>query len=183
MNKKIGIIIGSLRTNSYNRKVAESLIKLNEENLDLEIVEILELPQYNEDLEAALPQSWAEFRNKIKSLDGVIFVTPEYNRSTSGALKNAIDVASRPWGHNVWNQKAGAVISVSMGPLGGFGANHRIRQMATCVNLPMMQQPEMYVGNVGSLFNEAGELTNTDTEKIFKNFLSAYAQWVEQLTK
>lgn len=179
--RKIGVLIGSLRKNSYNRKVAESLIAMNTENLDLEILEIGDLPLYNEDLEGNLPQSWADFRKKISECDGVLFITPEYNRSTSGAIKNAIDVASRPWGKNVWDKKAGAVISVSMSPLGGFGANHHIRQMATCVNVPMMQQPEMYIGSVPTLFNEEGKLINTDTEKIFKNFLQAYSKWTEQV--
>jgi chromate reductase, NAD(P)H dehydrogenase (quinone) len=114
----------------------------------------------------------------VKAADAVRFVTPEYNRSIPGALKNAIDVGSRPYGQSVWNGKPGAVVSVSPGALGAFGANHNIRQAMVFLNVPMMQMPEAYVGGIAGVFDEAGNLTNESTRGFFKAFMEAYAAWV-----
>jgi chromate reductase len=180
--KKIAVLVGSLRKASLNLKVAKQLMRLAPENLELEIVNIGDLPLYNEDLEANTPTSWVELRNTIREADGVLFVTPEYNRTTSPAIKNALDIASRPWGKNVWNEKPGAVISVSMSGLGGFGANHSIRQSAACLNIPMMQQPEAYIGNAHTLFDENDNLTSAETESFLKNFMVAYEKWVNRFS-
>lgn len=180
--KKIALLVGSLRKDSLNLKVAKVLSQLAPESLELELVPIGNLPLYNEDLEADVPQAWATFRSAIQAADGILFVTPEYNRTTTPALKNAIDVASRPWGKNAWNEKPGAVISVSMSALGGFGANHNIRQAAACLNVPIMQQPEAYIGNAHTLFNEQGELISSDTETFLKNFMVAYEKWVNRFS-
>ncbi|MBX2940404.1 MAG: NAD(P)H-dependent oxidoreductase [Ferruginibacter sp.] len=180
--KKIAVLVGSLRKASLNLKVAKQLMRLAPDTLELEQVNIGNLPMYNEDLEANTPESWVAFRNTIQDADGVLFVTPEYNRTTSPAIKNAIDVASRPWGKNVWNEKPGAVMSVSMSALGGFGANHAIRQAAACLNIPMMQQPEAYIGNAHTLFDENNNLTSTETETFLKNFMVAYEQWVNRFS-
>ncbi len=178
MQKKIALIVGSLRKESFNRKVANALIKLAPDLLYLEIVEISNLSLYNEDFDSNPPAPWVDFRNKIKSFDGVIFLTPEYNRSYPAAIKNALDIGSRPYGQSVWNGKPGAVISVSQGIIGGFGANHHLRQPLVFLNIPVMQQPEAYIGNAASLFDDKGSLINDSTEKFLKSFLDSYAKWV-----
>jgi len=184
--KKIAVLVGSLRKESYSRKTANALIKLAPETLSLEIVEIGQLPHYNQDLEdnpQALPAVWIEFRERIKKFDGVLFVTPEYNRSVPGALKNAIDVGSRPYGKSVWNGKPGAVVSVSPGAIGAFGANQHLRQALVFINVPAMQQPEAYIGKADTLFDASGILTNDSTRDFLTKFMQAYAAWVETLTK
>ena len=144
MSRKIGVLVGSLRKESYSKKVAQALHDLAPESLALENVEIGQLELYNQDFddEGKTPQSWQVFRNKMKRYDGFIFVTPEYNRSIPAVIKNAIDIGSRPYGQNVFDSKPGAVVSVSPSPIGGFGANHALRQLMVFLNLPMMQQPE-----------------------------------------
>ena len=177
--KKIAVLIGSLRKESFNRKVAKTLIALAPESLNLEIIEIDGLPLYNQDLDENPPVAWAEFRERVVKFDGVLFVTPEYNRSLPTVLKNAIDVGSRPYGKSVWNGKPGAIMSVSPGPLGGFGANHHLRQCLVFLNVPVMQQPEAYIGNVAKLFDESGKLTNDSMRESFTKFMQAFAAWVE----
>ncbi len=181
MSKKIAVLVGSLRKESYNRKMAHALMSVAPESLNLHIVEIGSLPLYNQDLddENRPAEAWLSFREQIKMSDGVLFVTPEYNRSVPGVLKNAIDVGSRPYGKSVWSKKPGAVISVSPGAIGGFGANHHLRQSFVFLDIPVLQQPEAYVGGAANLFNAQGELTNDDTKKFIQQFMSTYAQWVE----
>jgi chromate reductase len=159
--------------------VAKTLIALAPESLNLEIIEIDGLPLYNQDLDENPPVAWAEFRERVVKFDGVLFVTPEYNRSLPTVLKNAIDVGSRPYGKSVWNGKPGAIMSVSPGPLGGFGANHHLRQCLVFLNVPVMQQPEAYIGNVAKLFDESGKLTNDSMRESFTKFMQAFAAWVE----
>lgn len=179
-NKKIAVLVGSLRKDSFNRKIANEVIKLAPSNLELEILEIDHLVYYNEDLDQGNPpQDWVQFRNKIQDSDGVLFFTPEYNRGTSAVLKNAIDVASRPYGENSWAGKPGAVVSVSISALGAFGANHHLRQSMVFVDVPMMQQPEAYIGSAGSLFNDAGELAE-DTKQFLQTFIDTYENWVNK---
>lgn len=178
MQKKIAILVGSLRKDSFNRKMANNLIKLAPPSLKLEILEIGSLPMYNEDLDHDPPQAWIEFRKRLKSYDGVLFVTPEYNRSVPAVLKNAIDVGSRPYGQSSWNEKPGAVISISPGTIGGFGANHHLRQSLVFLNVPVMQQPEAYIGNASKLFDGAGVLAAGETREFVSKFLGAFAAWV-----
>lgn len=178
MEKKIAVIVGSLRKESFNRKIANALLKLAPNTLKLEILEIGQLPLYNEDLESPPPQVWVDFRNRVKGFDGVLFVTPEYNRSIPGPLKNAIDVASRPYGQNVWDKKPTAVISASTGAAGGFGANHHLRQALVFVNMPTMQQPEAYIGHASKLFDDTGAITNDSTKVFLTKFVEAFAEWV-----
>lgn len=176
---KIAVIVGSLRKESFNRKMAKALIKLSPDSFSLEIVEIGGLPLYNQDLDDNPPAAWVEFRERIKKFNGVLFVTPEYNRSVPGVLKNAIDVGSRPYGKSVWDGKPGAVISVSPGAIGGFGANHHLRQSMVFLNVPVMQQPEAYIGNAADLFDEEGNLTSDSTREHAAKFMLAFAAWVE----
>lgn len=177
-NYRIGVIVGSLRKQSLNRKMANALIGLAPESLKLEIVEIGQLPHCNADDEASPPQTIVDFKRKIESLDGVLFVTPEYNRGVPGVLKNAIDVASRPYGKNSWKGKPTAVMSVSPGALGAFGANHQLRQSFVFLDMPAMQQPEAYVGNAAALFNDKGEIVEASTRTFVQNFLESFAAWV-----
>ena len=175
---KIAVFVGSLRKASYNLKVAKSLISLAPESLSLEIIDIGDLPIYNEDLEKEVPSQWKTLRNQIAAADGVLFVTPEYNRSIPAVLKNAIDIGSRPKTDNKWNGKPGGIISVSPGKLSAFGANHHLRQTLVPINVPVMAQPEAYIGEVMTLFDETGRLNNESTSDFLKMFLSKYSKWV-----
>jgi chromate reductase len=180
--KKIGVFVGSLRKESFNRKMAKALRALAPEPLKLEIIEIGGLPLYDQDLEDNPPEVWAEFRKRVRVLDGVLFVTPEYNRSVPGVLKNAIDVGSRPYGQSVWNGKPGAVVSVSTGAIGGFGANHHLRQSLVFLNVPTMQQPEAYIGNAADLFDDSGNLANDSIKEFVSKYIQAFAAWIDTNT-
>jgi chromate reductase, NAD(P)H dehydrogenase (quinone) len=178
----VAVFVGSLRKESFNRKTAHALAELAPSVLKLSIVEIGELPLYNEDLEAHVPAAWLAFRASVKSADALLFVTPEYNRSVPSVLKNAIDVGSRPYGRSVWSRKPGAVMSVSPGPLGAFGANHHLRQSMVFLDVPMMQQPEAYVGGAADLFNAQGALSRDSTRDLCSKFLQAFAAWIARNT-
>jgi chromate reductase, NAD(P)H dehydrogenase (quinone) len=181
MAKDIVVIVGSLRKESFNRKMANALRELAPASLELGIVEIGQLPLYNQDLDPDnVPAAWKEFRDRMKKADGVLFITPEYNRSIPAPLKNAIDVGSRPYGKSVWDQKPAAVISVSPGQIGGFGANHHLRQSLVFLNMPTMQQPEAYIGGADKLFDASGKITNDGTRGFLTKFMEAYAAWVEK---
>jgi chromate reductase len=174
----IAVLVGSLRKNSLSRKLAYSLKNVAPTEAAFTILEIGDLALYNEDLEPAVPLgSWQRFRESISRADGVLFVTPEYNRSIPAVLKNALDVGSRPFGESVWEGLPGAVVSISQGGIGGFGANHHLRQSLVSLNVPTMQQPEAYVGNAGDLFNADGELTNSETRTFLKRFVKAFTVW------
>ena len=180
MPRKVAVIVGSLRKESFSRKLALALAGLAPDSLDLEIVEIGALPLYSEDAEADVPAAWRDFRAQVKAADAVLFVTPEYNRSVPGALKNAIDVGSRPYGQSVWSGKPGAVISNSPGAIGGFGANHHLRQSLVFLNVPVMQQPEAYVGGVNKLFAPDGTIAEESPRKFLTSVMTAFAAWVER---
>lgn len=174
----IAVLVGSLRKESYNLKMARALMAMAPETLSLELISIGDLPLYNADLESTPPELYKSFRDQIRNSDGVLFLTPEYNRSVPGVLKNAIDVGSRPYGKSAWEGKPGAVISVSQGSMGGFGANHHLRQSLVFLNVPAMQQPEAYIGNAKKLFNENGELVSDSTRAFMQKFLDAFERWV-----
>lgn len=177
--RNVAVIVGSLRQGSFNRKVALAMGGLAPASLKLNLVPIADLSLFNEDLEANPPAPWVAFREKIKAADAVLFCTPEYNRSVPGVLKNALDIASRPYGKSVWNGKPGAVVSVSVGALGGFGANHHLRQCLMYLNVPAMPGPELYIGKAGTLFDEKGNLTSEETKEHLSKFVNAFAAWVE----
>src|ERR1700732_876198 len=176
------VLVGSLRRASFSRMLANTLISLAPSAMKLDIVEIGQLPLYNEDLETAPPPTqWTASRQHVKAADAVLFVTPEYNRSVPAALKNALDVGSRPYGSSVWNRKPGAIVSASPGAIGGFGANHHLRQSLVFLNVPTMQQPEAYIGHVDKLFDEHGKLMSDGTGKFLREFLREFANWVETI--
>jgi chromate reductase len=176
--RDIAVFVGSLRKESINRKLANALAELAPSSLKLTIVEIGQLPLYNQDDDQNPPLTYTEFRARVKTADGVLFVTPEYNRSVPGVLKNALDVASRPYGQSAWNGKPGAVISASPSAIGGFGANHHLRQSLVFLNVPAMQQPEAYIGGADKLFDASGKLANEGTRKFLQHFIEAFANWV-----
>ena len=183
--KTVAVLVGSLRKDSFNRKVANALAALAPASLKLQIVEIGALPLYNQDEDVAgkVPAAWQTFRDQLKAADAVLFVTPEYNRSVPGVLKNAIDVGSRPYGQSSWDGKPGAVISVSPGAIGAYGANHHLRQSMVFLNVPMMQQPEAYVGGAATLFDDKGNLSNAGTREFLTKFINAFADWIERTGK
>jgi chromate reductase len=176
--RDVAVLVGSLRKGSFSRMTALALAELAPASLALAIVEIRDLPMYDPDLEEKPPQAWLTFRERIRSASALLFVTPEYNRSVPGCLKNAIDVGSRPFGKSVFDGKPGAVISVSPGNLSAFGANHHLRQSMVFLNVPMMQQPEAYVGGAAKLFDEHGKLASDPSRDFLKNFASAFDKWV-----
>jgi len=178
--KNVAVLVGSLRKASLNRKLAQALIAMAPPSLALKIVEIGDLPLYNQDSEDPPPATWADFRKAIAGSDAVLFITPEYNRSVPSALKNAIDVGSRPYGKSAWAGKPGAVISVSPGALGAFGANHHLRQSLVFLNVPAMQQPEAYIGGADKLFAEDGSISNPATKEFMTKYLAAFEQWISR---
>ena len=176
---KVAVIVGSLRKGSYTRTIAKAMCTMND-NLECEIVEIGELPLYNQDLEdEGAPKEWQEFRKRIRAVDAVLFATPEYNRSVPGCLKNAIDVGSRPYGQSVWSKKPAAVVSVSPGAIGAFGANHHLRQSFVFLDMPAMQQPEAYVGNVAKTLDGEGGISSSETREFLRRYMEAFARWIE----
>jgi chromate reductase len=183
MTKKIAVIVGSLRKDSFNKKFAQELIKLAPKDFEMEIVPIGQLSLYNQDLDNSPPEEWLEFRKKIKAADGYLFATPEYNRSMPGVLKNAIDIASRPYGQSSWDGKPGAVISVSPGMTGAFGANHHLRQSLVFLNVPCMQQPEFYVGKVSDLLDGQGDFKSSDTTQFLQKFMDSFVDWINTNSK
>jgi chromate reductase len=181
--RDVAVFVGSLRKESFTRKFANALRELAPPALALEIVEIGQLPLYNQDLDTSPPAEWAAFRDRVRKADAVLFGTPEYNRSVPAVLKNAIDVGSRPYGKSVWDGKPGAIVSVSPGAVGGFGANHHLRQSLVFLNVPAMQQPEAYIGGADKLLDADGKLANPGTREFLTKYMAAYATWVERFAK
>lgn len=179
--RNVAVFVGSLRKESLNRKMAKALIEMAPAPLQLEIVEIGQLPFFNEDFENDPPQAVRDFKARVQAADAVLFVTPEYNRSTAPALKNALDTASRPYGKSAWDGKPGAIISVSPGATGAFGANHHLRQSMVFLNIPTLQQPEAYIGGAHKLFDASGALTDERTRDLMGRFLAAFAEWIERI--
>jgi chromate reductase len=176
---KIAILVGSLRKDSINRKIAKSLCAMAHERLDCIIVPIDDLPLYNQDYDGDSPPQYDRFREAIAAADGILFVTPEYNRGVPGVLKNAVDVGSRPYGQSVWNQKPAAIVTASPGMIGGFGANHQLRQAAVFLNMPVMQHPEAYLGKVNDdSFDADGCLKEGPLKEIVTSLSKAFGDWV-----
>lgn len=174
----VAIVVGSVRKDSLNRKVAGALVAAAPPTLKFSFAPIGGLPLYNPDDDGDPPAAWGDFRATIKAADAVLFVTPEHNRSMPAALKNALDIGSRPYGHSVWNAKPGAVVSASSGAIGGFGANHHLRQSLVFLNVPAMAQPEAYLGGADKLFDAEGNLAADATRQFFAKYMSAFADWV-----
>ncbi|MGV3763796.1 NAD(P)H-dependent oxidoreductase [Parapedobacter sp.] len=183
MSNTIGIIVGSLRNASFSKKLAHAIIGMAPRGFEFKIIPIDTLPLYNQDFddEHRAPESYGIFRNAIKALDGIIFVTPEYNRSIPGVLKNALDVGSRPYGKNTWDGKPAAIFGNSPGNISAFGANHHLRQCLVFLNVPAMQQPEVYLPSIGNAFDESGNLKNEETQSFVQQAVEAYIDWFNRL--
>lgn len=179
----VAVIVGSLRKESFSLKIAKALTKLAPASLQLDVVTLGGLSFYNQDLETTPPADWVSFRDRVRKADAVLFVTPEYNRSVPGVLKNAIDVGSRPYGQSVFDRKPGGVISNSPGAIGGFGANHHLRQSLTFLNIAVLQQPEAYVGGIGDAFDDKGDLVKVSTREFLETYIKAFDAWVAQQKK
>jgi chromate reductase len=181
--RRVAVLVGSLRKGSFTRRVAQALQAMQPGGLELDIVEIGELPLYNQDLETEKPPAaWIAFRDRVRPADAVLFMTPEYNRSIPAVLKNAIDVGSRPYGHSVWSGRPCAVVSTSPGAIGGFGANHHLRQCLVFLDMPVLQQPEMYLGSVDKLVDEKGQPSEAGKPLLAK-FLETFAAWIERTAR
>jgi chromate reductase, NAD(P)H dehydrogenase (quinone) len=177
--RRVGVFVGSLRRESFTRKVANAIVSVAPPSLSLEFVDIGAVSHYNQDLESSPPADWVAFRQQVSAMDALLFATPEYNRSVPGVLKNAIDVGSRPARKGALNGKPGAVVSVSPGNIGGFGANHHLRQSLVFLDVPTLAQPEVYIAGVDKLFDAAGHLTNDSTREFLRTFVTAFAAWIE----
>ena len=178
--RRVAVIVGSLRKEAFSRRVAHALRAMQPPTLNLEIVEIRDLPLYNQDLDTdSPPAAWTAFRDAVRAHDAILFVSPEYNRSIPGALKNAIDVGSRPYGKACVTGKPCAVVTTSPGAYGGFGANHQIRQAVVFLDMPMMQMPEMYISAVDKVVDAAG-VVQADKREMFEKFLQKFATWIER---
>ena len=178
--RTVAVLVGSLRKDSVNRRTAEALAAVTP-NLKFNFVEVGDLPFFDQDLESDPPAQWVRVRQEIAAADAVLFVTPEYNRGLPAVLKNAIDVASRPYGHSVWNGKPGAIISVTIGSQGAILANHQLRQSLVFLNVPTLQQPEAYISGALSLFDDKGELINDGTTEFLRAYGQAFSAWIEKV--
>ena len=178
---KIGVVVGSIRKGSFSKSIADNVVGLFPSGYELEFIEIANLPLYNQDYDEQDIPEYTTFRNKVKSMDAILFVTPEHNRSIPAALKNALDVGSRPYGQNVWDGKPAAIISHSPSNLSGFGANHHLRQPLAFLNMQVLQQPECYLANVHELLDDNGKITRQDTVEFLQGFVDAFVQLIEKL--
>jgi len=185
MSKIIGIIAGSIRRESFSKKIANAIVSMAPAGFEFKIISIDDLPSYNQDFDDdnQVPETYKSFRNNMNTVDGVIFVTPEYNRSVPGVLKNAIDIGSRPYGKSIWNNKPAAVFSSSTGNISGFGANQHLRQSLVFLNMPTMQQPEVYMAHIDKSFDEQGNLNDERIKGFLQKAVAAYIVWFNQLTK
>ena len=174
------VIVGSLRKESFTLKIANALAKLAPGTLKLEVVTLHGISFFNQDLEATPPADWLAFREKIQKSSGVLFVTPEYNRSIPGVLKNAIDVASRPYGKSSFLGKPIGIISNSPGPLGGVSAAKHLQNILPGISGPILGQPEIYLNGVGDAFDDKGHLTKESLQKVLQQYIDAFAAHVEK---
>jgi len=181
--RTVAVIVGSLRKEAFSKKLAKAIAAVAPPNLKFDFVEIGDLQLFNQDLEPTPTAEWVAFRDRIRPVDAVLFVTPEYNRGLPGVLKNAIDVGSRPYGQSVFNGKPAAVVSNSPGAIGGFGAYHQLRQSLVFLNMPTLNQPETYVGGVATLFDENGELINESTREFLTGFAQTFADHIERYAR
>lgn len=174
----VAVLVGSLRKDSFSRKLAQALIGLAPSNVKGAIVDLGDLTIYNQDLDATPPAPWTAFRDQVRTADAVLFVTPEYNRSVPGVLKNALDIGSRPYGQSIWNKKPSAIVSVSPGAMAGFGANHHLRQSLVFLNAPAMHQPEAYIGGVDKILDADGSIINPGSKAFLTTYMQAFADWI-----
>lgn len=178
---KVGVVVGSIREGSFSERVAKALVSVLPEGYEASYLQIDHLPLYSQDSDENAPQEYLNFRDEVAAQDALIFVTPEHNRSVPAALKNALDIASRPYGENKWAGKPALIASQSPGVISGFGANHHLRQMLTFVDVPVVQQPEVYIAETPALFGENGEFLQEGTEAFLQTAVDAFVNLVDKL--
>lgn len=176
----IMVIVGSLRKESFNKKLIHAIDKLNHPNLKFNIYDISQIPLYNQDLDNNLPASVVQLKNEIENSAGVLFVTPEYNRSIPGVLKNIIDWGTRPFGKNSWNKKPGAIIGTSPGSVGTAVAQSHLRSILVGIGVVVMGLPEVYIVFKNEMFDANNDITNEGTKKFLQDFLDKFSNWIEQ---
>jgi chromate reductase, NAD(P)H dehydrogenase (quinone) len=182
MAKQIGYVIGSLRKESHNRKLANALIRLGPPDFNFKELRIGDLPLYNQDDDRSQAPEVQRFKSELRAVDAVMFVTPEYNRSIPGVLKNALDNASRPYGQNAWAGKPAGVIGASIGAISTAVAQLHLRTILAYLDMPTLGQPEVYIHVKDGFFDEAGNIANSDTRKFLHTWMDKYAAWVKRLT-
>ena len=184
MSIKVAVLIGSLRKDSFNRRLANAVEKLAPDELAFEHAAIGDLPPYNQDFDSDYPAPWTAFKQQIKAADALLFVTPEYNRSVPGVLKNAIDIASRPYGTNAFAGKPGAVIGASIGATGSALAQQHLRNMLAYLDVPLLGQPEVFVQfQDGGPVDAGGDITVESTRKFLQGFVDRYVEWVHAILR
>jgi chromate reductase len=179
----IVVLVGSIRKESFSLKIANAMAKLAPAALKLDVTTLQGISFFNQDLESAPPADWVAFREKLQKSDGVLFVTPEYNRAIPGVLKNAIDVGSRPYGKSSFLGKPVGIVSNSPGPLGGVSAAKTLQNILPGISGPIMGQPEIYLNGVGDAFDEKGNLAKESLQKVLQQYLDAFAAFVEKQNK
>lgn len=185
MIKTIGIIVGSLRNESNSKKIAKAILQMSPKDFDFKIIPLDDLVIYNQDFDDynKVPDGYTEFRKNAGKADGFIFITPEYNRSVPAVLKNALDVGSRPYGKSIWDGKPAAVFSNSPGNLSAFGANHHLRQSLVVLNVPTMQQPEVYIPHVHEIFDANGEIKDNKTKEFLSKAVDSFIEWFYKISR
>ncbi|MDX2274887.1 MAG: NAD(P)H-dependent oxidoreductase [Hyphomonadaceae bacterium] len=176
----VAVIVGSLRKDSVNRRFAEALAKLAQPNLNLRMVEIGDLPLYNQDLEGALPASVVRFKSEIEAADAVLFVTPEFNRTFPASIKNAIEWGSRPWGKSSWPNKPAAIVGATLGTVGTAAAQFQLRSVLTHIGLHVLNDPEIYLNfREETLAN--GEIADEGFKAMLRGWVDKFSDWIARL--
>ena len=180
MSIKVAVFVGSLRQDSINRKLALAVERLAPKDFSFEHVPIAGLPLYNQDFDGDYPAACRQLKQSVEAADALLFVTPEYNRSIPGVLKNAIDIASRPWGTNSFAGKPGGVIGASIGATGSALSQQHLRNVLTYVDVPVLAQPEVFIAFKDGLIDGDGKISNDDTRKFLQGFVDKYVEWVKR---
>lgn len=178
MAYSIAVVVGSLRRESWNRALAHAVISLAPADFSFEFIEIGNLPLYNQDYDADFPEVARRFKQSIEAVDGLLFVTPEYNRSIPGVLKNALDWGSRPWGTNSWARKPGAMLGTSPGATGTALAQQHLRNVLAYLDVATLAQPEMFIRHDPARIDDQGRIVDEDTRKFLQHFVDRFAEWV-----
>jgi len=182
MAYKIAVVVGSIRRDSFNKQLAHALISLAPQDFSFEFLDIASLPLYSQDYDADFPEAARTMKQKISEADGLLFVTPEYNRSIPGVLKNALDWGSRPWGQSAWANKPGALLGTSVGAIGTALAQAHLRNVLAYLDVPLMGQPEMFIKHDESRIDSNGKIVNEDTRKFLQAFVDKYVAWVKRIS-
>ena len=178
---QIAVVVGSIRKDSFNRKLANAIVKLAPLEFSFHQVQIGDLPLYNQDDDANQAESVKRLKNEIKNAQGILFVTPEYNRSIPGVLKNAMDHASRPYGQSAWTGKPAGILGISTGVIGTAVAQQHLRNILAALNVPTLCQPEAFIQVKEGLFDEAGNI-GEDSKQFMQNWMDRYIAWVRKHT-